>query len=51
MTVSVPRWIDYLPDGSPLDEKGFIPAKRFEAKPEAFENNRDDLLTAALGLF
>ena len=23
--VSVPKWIDYLPDGTPLDERGFQP--------------------------
>ena len=48
MTVSVPRWIDYLPDGKPLDERGFEPEIRFEPKPGAFEGERDDLLTAAL---
>src|SRR5207253_963697 len=48
MTVSVPRWIDYLPDGTPLDEKGFIPADKFIPKPGAFEGERDDLLSAAL---
>ena len=49
MTVSVPRWIDYLPDGSPLDEHGFRPQVPFQAAPGAFEGERDDLLTAALG--
>ncbi|HXD51209.1 MAG TPA: S41 family peptidase, partial [Burkholderiales bacterium] len=48
MTVSVPRWIDYLPDGKPLDERGFAPQVRFEPRPGAFEGERDDLLTAAL---
>ncbi len=48
MTVSVPRWIDYLPDGTPLDERGFQPQFKFEASPDAFEAERDDLLTAAL---
>jgi len=48
MTVSVPRWIDYLPDGTPLDEKGFQPEVVFTPKTGAFEGNRDDLLTAAL---
>lgn len=48
MTVSVPRWIDYLPDGAPLDERGFQPQIVFEPSPEAFEGSRDDLLTAAL---
>ncbi|MGO8696931.1 MAG: S41 family peptidase [Limisphaerales bacterium] len=48
MTVSVPRWIDYLPDGSLLDERGFQPKFPFAPKPGAFEGERDDLLTAAL---
>ncbi|MBU6401144.1 MAG: hypothetical protein KGS61_12560 [Verrucomicrobia bacterium] len=48
LTVSVPRWIDYLPDGTPLDERGFLPQVRFTAGPEAFAGERDDLLTAAL---
>lgn len=48
MTVSVPRWIDYLPDGTPLDERGFQPQVKFEPEPGAFEGNRDDLLSAAL---
>jgi len=50
MTVSVPRWIDYLPDGKPLDERGFQPQIQFEPKPGAFEGERDDLLTSALEL-
>jgi hypothetical protein len=49
MTVSVPRWIDYLPEGTPLDEHGFQPQVRFQALPGAFEGDRDDLLAAALG--
>jgi hypothetical protein len=48
MTVSVPRWIDYLPDGTPLDEKGVQPQVPFNPAPGAFEGERDDLLTAAL---
>ncbi len=48
ITVSVPRWIDFLPDGTPLDERGFQPQVRFEPKPGAFEGERDDLLAAAL---
>jgi Peptidase family S41 len=48
MTVSVPRWIDYLPDGTPLDERGFQPQVPFEPSPGAFEGSSDDLLTAAL---
>ena len=48
MTVSVPRWIDYLPDGTPLDERGFQPQIVFHPSLGAFEGERDDLLTAAL---
>jgi len=48
MTVSVPRWIDYLPDGTPLDERGFQPQIQFKPEPDAFEAERDDLLSAAL---
>jgi hypothetical protein len=48
MTVSVPRWIDFLPDGTPLDEHGFRPQFPFTAEPGAFDGNRDDLLTAAV---
>jgi len=48
MTVSVPRWIDLLPDGTPLDERGVQPQVRFEPKPGAFEGKHDDLLAAAL---
>jgi hypothetical protein len=47
-TVSVPRWIDYLPDGTPLDERGFRPGVVFQPEPGAFEGERDDLLSAAV---
>jgi C-terminal processing protease CtpA/Prc len=48
MTVGVPRWIDYLPDGTPLDERGFKPQIPFTPSPEGLSGNRDDLLSAAL---
>jgi len=48
MTVSVPQWIDYLPDGTPLDERGFQPQVPFKPETGAFAGDRDDLLTAAL---
>jgi hypothetical protein len=48
ITVSVPQWIDYLPDGTPLDERGFQPRIPFQPAPGAFEGDRDDLLEAAL---
>ncbi len=48
MTVSVPQWIDYLPEGTPLDERGFQPQIPFKPTPGAFGGERDDLLSAAL---
>jgi C-terminal processing protease CtpA/Prc len=48
MTVSVPRWIDYLAAGTPLDERGIQPQIVFTPNPGAFEGKRDDLLAAAL---
>jgi hypothetical protein len=48
MTVGVPRWIDYLPDGTPLDEHGFRPQIPFTPAPDGMSGNRDDLLSAAL---
>ena len=48
VTVSVPRWIDYLPDGTPLDERGFQPQVQFKPPPGAFAGNSDELVEAAL---
>jgi hypothetical protein len=48
ITVGVPVWITYLPDGTPLDERGIQPQIKFEPQPGAFEGDRDDLLEAAL---
>lgn len=48
LTVRIPRWIDYLPDGTLLDEKGFQPKTVFKPAPGAFEGDRDDLLKLAL---
>jgi C-terminal processing protease CtpA/Prc len=48
ITVGMPMWIAYLPDGTPLDERGIQPQIKFEPQPGAFEGNRDDLLAAAL---
>lgn len=47
VVVNLPRWIDYQPDGTPLDERGVTPQIRFSAGPEAFAGERDDLLAAA----
>ena len=48
MTVTLPQWIDYKPDGQPLDEHGFVPQVPFAPELGAFGPGRDDLLSAAL---
>jgi len=48
LAVGIPQWIDYLPDGTVLDERGFQPQVPFEPTAGAFEGRRDDLLAAAL---
>ena len=48
MKAGVPRWIDYLPDGSVLDEKGIRPQIQFDPRPGAFSGDRDDLLSEAV---
>ncbi len=48
ITVTLPQWIDYLPNGLPLDERGIEPQIQFRPTPGAFEGDRDDLLKAAL---
>jgi len=46
--VSLPQWIDLLPDGGPLDERGVRPDIYFEAEVDSFSGNRDDLLKTAV---
>lgn len=48
MSVSIPQWIDYLPDGKPLDERGIAPKIQFNPAVGDFEGDRDALLTLAL---
>jgi hypothetical protein len=45
--VGVPRWIDYLPDGAPLAERGFHPRLQFKAAPDGCGGDHGDLLSAA----
>ena len=45
--VSLPQWIDLLPDKTPLDERGVQPDIYFPTKEQHFEGTRDDLLKAA----
>jgi len=48
ITARLPQWIDYLPDGTQLDERGFQPQIPFKGSDGAFEGNGDDLLSTAL---
>jgi outer membrane lipoprotein-sorting protein len=46
--ISMPRWIDLLPDETSLDEHGVKPDIYFPTRAECFEGNHDDLLQAAI---
>lgn len=46
--VSLPQWIDLLPDKTALDERGVQPDIYFPTKQEHFEGVRDDLLRTAV---
>ncbi len=48
IVISLPRWIDLLPDGMPLDERGVKPDVYFPSKEDYFEGDRDDLLRKAV---
>ncbi len=45
---TLPRWLDRLPDGTPLEPDGIQPAVRVEAEPESFTDRNDPVLDAAL---
>ena len=48
--VAVPVWIDYKPDGTPLDEKGFQPQiPLLSRNSNAFAGKRDDSIDSRLG--
>lgn len=48
ISISLPQWIDLLPDGRLLEERGIEPDVKFPTKAEYFEGDRDDLLKAAI---
>ncbi len=48
VNVRMPKWIDLLMDEKPLDERGIQPDIFFEAKPDSFTENRDELLSTAI---
>jgi hypothetical protein len=48
MTVRVPKWIDYRPDGTPLDERGITPQIVFTPATNDFDGVHDGLLASAL---
>jgi len=50
MTVTVSTWIDYLPDGTLLEGRGFQPQIPFTPAPGGFNGTNDGLLSAAVAL-
>lgn len=48
ITVNLPRWLDLLPDGTPLERHGVPPDVLSEHAPEAFSNQSDPVFEAAL---
>lgn len=48
ITVNLPRWIDRLPDGRPLEPGGIEPQVHVKAAPEAFTPRSDPVLFCAL---
>jgi Peptidase family S41 len=48
ITVNLPRWLDMLPDGTPLDEKGVPPDVAVDAPAKSMSDTSDGVLQAAL---
>lgn len=46
--VNLPRWLDLLPDGTPLERHGVPPDVPFDVQPAAFTERADPVLDAAL---
>ena len=48
VTVRLPRWIDYLPDKTPLEVKGIPPEVPVFSSADAFSGTKDPVLDAAI---
>jgi C-terminal processing protease CtpA/Prc len=48
IVVNLPRWLDLLPDGTPLERHGVPPDVSVDAAPADFTETRDPVLEAAL---
>ena len=48
ITVNLPRWMDLDPDGNPIERIGIAPAVPVQAAPDAFTDESDPVLQAAL---
>ncbi len=46
--ISLPRWLDMLPDGKPIDRVGVQPEIAVDAAPETITETSDPVLNAAL---
>ncbi len=51
VSVGIPQWIDLLPDGTPLEEKGIQPDIFVKASKEDFSGDNDPGLKKGLELF
>jgi hypothetical protein len=48
ITVNLPRWLDLLPDGTPIERHGVQPQIKLDHLPDAFTAERDPVFEAAL---
>jgi hypothetical protein len=48
ITVNLPRWLDMDPEGRPIEHVGIQPKVKLEFPPEAFTEQKDPVLEAAL---
>lgn len=50
ISISIPQWIDLLPDGTPLEKEGIKPDVVIEASKEDFSGDNDPVLEQAINL-
>lgn len=48
IVVNLPRWLDMLPDGTPLERHGVIPDVRLDHPADAFRDDRDPVFEGAV---
>ena len=50
ISISIPQWIDLLPDGTPLEKEGIKPDVFIKASQEDFTGDNDPVLEQAINL-